>query len=288
MTPPDYSQLSLRIGTHEAARYHSGHHMGAQVAPRPYLEVRTPGGAWLTELEPDDHPHHYGVSAAIVDINGTSYWGGKSYVDGQGYVMLPNQGRQWGGRPRVHEREITELTQELTWSDSSGADQLTEQRTIRFGSSARATANLMTWRSTLRPLQEVKIGSPATRGRTGAGYGGLFWRWGPQAPTTVRTSTGASTESAALGSRSTWLTLTQQRSDGPLTLLLAQPAAELLPWFVRVSGYVGAGPAVAWERPQSWAAQSTHSLHLWAAAVEGTLEDDQATSLHQELELLAT
>jgi hypothetical protein len=63
--------------------------------------VRTPAGAVLTQIHPADHHHHWGVSAAVVEVDGVMYWGGKSYVDGQGYVMLDNHGRQRGAQPEI-------------------------------------------------------------------------------------------------------------------------------------------------------------------------------------------
>jgi hypothetical protein len=43
-------------------------------SPRPYLHpVRTLGGAVVTELHPEDHPHHMGVSVSITDVSGRTF-----------------------------------------------------------------------------------------------------------------------------------------------------------------------------------------------------------------------
>lgn len=297
MTLPENEPVRIRIDAREVARYDPGTAMAAARSPRPYLHpVRTPAGRVLTEVEPADHRHHYGVSAAVVDIDGTTYWGGKSFVADSGYVMLPNQGRQVGAAPTVTDSDPgrAEVSQRLTWFGADGAEQLAERRTLRFQrrSSAAADALLLTWRSDLRPLQgDVTVGSPATRGRVGAGYGGLFWRVGPQAPTQVRAGGldgWVEGEEAALGHRSPWLTLTQVRDGSPITLLLGQPGDDLLPWFVRTSGYVGAGPAIAWAEPVSWQHGSEHSLQLWAATLDAEIEPETACTIHADLEHLAS
>ncbi|GAB2968846.1 MAG TPA: PmoA family protein [Actinotalea caeni] len=290
MTADAAQALQLTLDGREVARYHDGADLAPELSPRPYLHpVRTPAGEILTETWPEDHRHHYGVSAAVVDVNGSTYWGGASYVDGTGYVLLPNQGRQTGSTPEVETAAgRTTLRQRLGWTSAEGVEQIQEDREVRLA--AHADAHLLTWRSSLHAMSDLTIGSPATRGRTGAGYGGLFWRVGPAAPTEVRVATAdgvVAGEQAALGAVGRWLTLTQHRAGGPVTLLLAQPEDALLPWFVRVSGYVGAGPAVAWERTVPLGQGETWDLHLWAALVDSEIDDATADRLHRDLKDLA-
>ncbi|WP_420113495.1 PmoA family protein [Pseudactinotalea sp.] len=286
-----HDPVTLTVAERAVATYHDGSDLQADLSPRPYLHpVRTPGGVEMTETYPADHRHHYGVSAAVVDVDGVTYWGGKSYVDGQGYVMLANQGRQRGPAPEVTSTgHRTVLTHRLSWTGPDGDEQIVEKREIRLAH--LGDASLLTWRSDLHaPHRDLLIGSPATRGRTGAGYGGLFWRVGPDAPSTVRVSTphGVVTgEDDALGAVGRWLTLTQVRDSGPVTLLLAQPETDLLPWFVRVTGYVGAGPAVAWDTPTPLAHGTTRTLHLWAALIDAELDVAAADSIYRDLENLA-
>lgn len=294
--PPEVAQpepVLLTVAGAEIARYHDGSELAPELSPRPYLHpVRTPAGAVLTQVHPADHHHHWGVSAAVVEVDGVMYWGGKSYVDGQGYVMLDNHGRQRGDQPEIStEGALTTLRQRLSWTGPDGAEQLTEEREIRLAR-ADEEAHLLTWRSTLTPHRDVQIGSPATRGRTGAGYGGLFWRLGPDVgdATQVRVATAegiVSGEQQALGAVGRWLALTQERPEGTVTLMLAQPAEDLLPWFVRTSGYVGAGPAVAWDALRPLAGGRAHDLHLWAALLDGDLDTDHADRLYRDLETLA-
>jgi len=282
--------VDLTLG--DVAEYHDGADLAAELSPRPYLHpVRTPGGVVLTETYPADHRHHWGVSAAVVDVDGVMYWGGKSYVDAQGYTMLANHGRQSGEPPSITAEDgVTVLRQHLSWTGPDSVEQLTEDREIRLAATDEAT--LLTWRSTLTPHQDVQVGSPATRGRTGAGYGGLFWRVGPDIgdATEVRVSTAdgvVTGEQEALGAVGRWLTLTQRRPEGVVTLLLAQPADDLLPWFARTSGYVGAGPALAWDALRPLRGGQPHDLHLWAALLDTSIDPDHADRLYRDLETLA-
>ena len=76
------------------ARYEFGRRMPQVHAPRPYLHpVRTLGGHPLTEVNPVDHRHHYGLSLSVAQVNGTSHWGGRTYVRGQGPTLLTNHGQ---------------------------------------------------------------------------------------------------------------------------------------------------------------------------------------------------
>ena len=284
--------MDLRVGDAAVAEYHDGAELTAELSPRPYLHpVRTPAGAVLTETYPADHRHHWGVSAAVVEIDGVMYWGGKSYVDGQGYTLLDNHGRQTGEQPTITTTpDTTRLQQRLSWTGTDDVEQLTEDREIRLARTDEA--NLLSWRSRLTPHHDVQVGSPATRGRSGAGYGGLFWRLGPDVgdatQVAVSTADGVVTgEQEALGAVGRWLMLTQTRPEGVVTLLLAQPAEDLLPWFVRTSGYVGAGPAVAWDALRPLAAGQPHDLHLWAALLDRAIEPEHADHLYRDLETLA-
>ena len=76
---------------------------GARSPPRaraPILHpVRTRAGVVLTARHPADHDWHFGVGMAIPDVNGTSFWGGGTYVHGTGYVLLDNHGEIVGEAP---------------------------------------------------------------------------------------------------------------------------------------------------------------------------------------------
>lgn len=270
---------SLHIGSREVARYRSGADLAPTLSPRPYLHpVTTLAGVPLTEVAPEDHPHHHGVSNAVAEINGTMFWGGASYVHPHGYRMLDNHGRQVGGPVHASERTIS---QQVTFFARDGGHLLTEERRITATPLPGHDAWALGWHSRMRAdAGELTIGSPATRGRTGAGYGGLFWRLSSAGvPTTAQVDGGGE----VLGSTSPWLLLVQETSRGPVSLLLVQPAGVVLPWFVRTSGYVGAGPAVAWREHRRVAAGEHLDLFLTGVVVDGRLDPEAAAGLCTEL-----
>ncbi|WP_165962696.1 DUF6807 domain-containing protein [Occultella glacieicola] len=273
---------ALRIGARAVATHHDGQDLAAHLSPRPYLHpVTTLEGSVLTETGPEDHRHHYGVSNAVVEVNGHMFWGGASYVHPTGYEMLTNHGRQV---PRSADLTDHRITQTLEWLGSDGSHVLTEDREITADLLPERSAWALRWRSTLHADGgDLELGSPATRGRVGAGYGGLFWRLSSASiPTTATTADGG----PPLGSTSPWLLLTQARETGPVALLLAQPREQVLPWFVRTQGYVGAGPAVAWDAPRTVAAGTSLDLHLWALLVDGDLSPESARTHYDLLEQL--
>ncbi|MBZ2198557.1 PmoA family protein [Occultella gossypii] len=273
---------ALHIGARAVATYNDGQDLAQHLSPRPYLHpVTTLEGTVLTEVEPEDHPHHHGVSNAVVEVNGHMFWGGGSYVHPTGYELLENHGRQV---PRSIDTTDHRITQTLEWLGSDGEHVLTEDREVTADLLPEHPAWALRWHSTLHAdAGDLELGSPATRGRTGAGYGGLFWRLSAASIATTATTADGD---PALGSTSPWLLLTQARERGPVSLLLAQPSGQVLPWFVRTDGYVGAGPAIAWDAPRTIAAGTSLDLHLWALLVDGSLSPETAQAHCDRLERL--
>ena len=239
----------LAIGGLRLAEYHRGADLPADHSPRPYLHpLRSLAGVELTEVAPTDHPHHYGVSMAVADVDGTSHWGGRTFVTGTGSTMLANHGRQESlGRTGTTRPDGQSIEESLLWRDRNGDAQLSETRTIQAGPLPDGTGWVLGWTSVLTASHgPVRIASPAVNGRPGAGYGGIFWRLPNRAETTVL-SAGGPGEAVAHGSASPWLALNQVDGDRRVGLLLTQPASLARPWFVRATEYSGAGPMLAAE-----------------------------------------
>ncbi|MCP3012378.1 PmoA family protein [Nocardiopsis dassonvillei] len=237
------------------------------LSPRPYLHpVRTLAGVPVTEERPADHLHHFGVGVAVPDVSGVSFWGGRTFTRDRGSVLLDNHGRQ----RHVSWLELAEdrRVEALSWTGPDGAEMLSEERTVRA-----AGLDGRTWvldvRTQLRNTsgRDLSIGSPATNGRPGAGYGGLFWR-APvaAAPPAVVGAGGLEGEGALHGSRAEWLALVggegaggrgagdggatvggDAGADGGWTLVFLQPGEHTDPWFLRAEDYPGVGPALAWD-----------------------------------------
>jgi LacI family transcriptional regulator len=251
------------------ARYEFGRRMPQVHAPRPYLHpIRTLGGHPLTEASPVDHRHHYGLSLAVAQVNDTSHWGGRTFVRGQGPTLLTNHGQQRSRGVTVNERELID---DITWYDEQGQPQLVERRRLVGG--LKAGGWRLDWHSVLTARYgSVQIDSPATTGRPGAGYGGIFWRL-PSAATTVFTADGE-----GLGSTSPWLAFVQ----GDVTLLLAQ-LGDVRPWFLRVEEFVGAGPSLAWDSPLLLQPNQELTLSLTALLLDRPVDQTEARTLAAQL-----
>ncbi len=248
--------IDLLGGATAAVRYDDGSQLDTVLSPRPFLTATARGGAVVTDVSPADHAHHLGVSVAIPDVDGTSFWGGRTYDRQRGSVLLANHGTQ-----RVCAREVTEgrVSETLSWVDQRGEELLTEARTISVRESDDGWE--LTWLTDLVASgQDITFGSPQTNGRVGAFYGGIFWRT-PFANATVRSADGAGIE-AAHGSSSPWIAL-----DGVGASLVAATTTGM-PWFVRTSGYTGFGPAVAVSGRRHLAAGETLHLDLAVAVLD--------------------
>lgn len=231
------------------SRYSDGTDMPQVHSPRPYLHpIRSLSGRAMTELSPVDHRHHYGLSLTIADVDGTSYWGGRTFLPGQGPTLLRNHGRQISTGVEVDESGAR-LRESITWADQHDRQQLLEHRELTGLIIPEAEAWALGWHSRLTAPAGATISSPALRGRPGAGYGGIFFRLVFADSTEVLTED-ADSESGAHGSRSPWLAFVGRHGTQWTSVVLVQDSeSEPIPWFVRVADYVGAGPALAWDAP---------------------------------------
>ncbi len=242
---------SLRVGEVEVARYDWDTDPPPTTVARPSLHpLRTLAATVVTAAHPADHPWHRGMGVALPDIGGANLWGGPTYQAGSGYHDTPVGTVRQASTPRARDDEIFDA---LTWCDSRGVELLHETRQI----SARGWADecwCLEWSSVLTSATggAVRLGSPGSNGRPGAGYGGFFWRLADLDPAQVCVFTAdAEGEDAVNGSRADWLAITAGGHERGWTAILAatdeRTAAD--PWFVRVRQYIGIGSALAWHRP---------------------------------------
>ncbi|WP_458107848.1 PmoA family protein [Arthrobacter sp. R3-55] len=251
----------------------TGQGLANLVSPRPYLHpIRTVAGAVLTEAAPEDHPHHLGLSLAFSDLNGTNFWGGSTYTQ-NGPAVLPNHGRQvssgWQHRAGYAEGDVA-------WISHNGQQLASERRSYLYQEHPAGNAWSFSFSSVIQPagaVEQLSVSSSAVKGRAGAGYGGIFWRFpSSEGSAQVRCSAGAGVE-AAHGSLSPWLLVGIRHLGKDATVILAQDPGHLRPWFVRTEGYVGAGPAVAWDKAVSADLDNPLTLSLHAVIHDGTVAD---------------
>ncbi|MEV8285205.1 PmoA family protein [Streptomyces niveus] len=269
----------LRCAGHPVAEHVHRPLLPGELSPRPYLHpVRTFGGVVVTELRPADHAHHLGLSLAVPDVSGVNFWGGRTYVRGQGPVALDNHGTQ--EHTGWLRRDPDGSVQEVSWT-REGRGLLKERRTISTRAlSADAWALHITSTLTNVSGEDLSIGSPATNGRPGAGYGGFFWRAPKEGasdpPPEVFTDT-ASGEDAVHGSTAEWLALAGR--DWTLVFAGADEETRRDPWFVRTGSYPGVGSSLAWERRLPLAVGAGLSRRLVAVVSDGRLDRTAAAAL---------
>ncbi|MFP3462663.1 DUF6807 family protein [Arthrobacter globiformis] len=265
----------------------TGAGLNAGLSPRPYLHpVNTLGGTEVTDHLPADHPWHLGAGFALQDVNGTNFWGGRTYTrDAGAYVSRPDHGRIELLPANVDAATADAPgTRQLRWLGTDGQPLLTEQRTL-----GRGILGERVWRldlgTELTAVVDVSLGSPGSNGAAGSGYGGFFWRLPACSGARIFTSD-AEGEPAVHGSVAPWLAWTASfgevpglRAGQPATLVFGAPAEAADPWFVRCSGYPAVGSALAWDRPVALAAGESlrRSLSVWVC--DGELSPAAVASL---------
>jgi len=260
----------LRLGGVPVADYADGSALDPALVPRPYLHpVRTLGGVVVTDARPPDHPWHLGLGVAVPDVDGANLWGGPTYVRGTGYVAREDHGRI------VHtgfdELDDAGFVERLHWLGAHGALLLTERRRVHVRPADGGWELEIVTDLTNAAGRTLRLGSPATNGRAGAGYGGLFWRLPPAGEVRVRTADSAG-EQAVHDSVAPWLAWT----DGAVTLVLAGTGAD--PWFVRVADYPGVGLQLAARDPLLVPPGRTITRGLRALVADGVLGEHVARS----------
>jgi hypothetical protein len=127
----------------------------------------------------------------------------------------------------------------------------------------------------LRLDRPVRLGSPATNGRAGAGYGGLFWRLPPTPEPHVRTAAAAGEHAGhnSVAQRLAWIdhasgfTLVFTGTDGP---------SWADPWFVRIEDYLGVGSRFAARDPLTVPTGGAATRGMRAPVADGVLDDEAA------------
>jgi hypothetical protein len=211
----------------------------------------------------------------VADVDGWNFWGGPSYLRGQGYTWRDDHGR-------IEHVGFTELrddgfAEELRWCTRREELLLSERRRVAArlvdgGWELRITTSLANTAG--RP---VRLGSPATNGRDDAGYGGLFWRLPPARTPRVRTAD-AEGERAVHGSTTPWLAWTDRAAAVTLVVTADDDTTADDPWFVRVDDYPGLGSQLAPRNPLTLPTGSTLTRGLRALLADGDLDDEVAAT----------
>ncbi|TNC26490.1 DUF6807 domain-containing protein [Amycolatopsis alkalitolerans] len=239
-------------------------------APKPYFHpLRTLSGDLVSLYRPHDHVWHKGISWSLCHVGTENFWGGPTYVRGEGYRQLDNDGTQkHTGFSRLDSgTDQVEVTEELEWVAQAGQLMFTEVR--RF--SVKAHPDLGAWqlayssemRNTTRDT--VAFGSPTTNGREAAGYSGLFWR-GPRSFSGgfVVTPDGTGGDEM-MGCTAPWLGFVGRHDGagvGSTVVFSDHPSNYCYPtkWFVRAGMYAVVCPAPFYDTEREMPPGETLSL----------------------------
>ncbi|MEU6100812.1 PmoA family protein [Streptomyces flaveolus] len=251
-THGDHIAVTAANGT-EILRYVYRPDPEAFESRKPYAHpVRTLAGHPVTGYRPNDHRWHKGVQMTASHLSGQNFWGGNSYVHGEGYLSLPERigSMRHDGFPEFTAGdERLDVTEHLTWVENGGTEWAREERGLAVHSvDEDAGAWALDWSIRLTNIraEPLVFGSPTTAGREMAGYTGLQWR-GPRDFTggTVFAPGAGAGAGNLMGTQSPWLAFTAERdgTDGRSTLVFAHAPENLdetsaihpSHWFVRAT-----------------------------------------------------
>ncbi|TFV96878.1 PmoA family protein [Orlajensenia leifsoniae] len=281
------SHVIVRDGDVELARYTYRPDTVQLESPKPYLHpLRTRGGDPVTLFRPHDHVWHKGIAWSLPHVGDENFWGGPTYVHGQFYVQLENNGR--AEHERMTELEATAdaatIAHRLRWMTQDGRPIIEEDR--RIGVHLVDDAWVLVFETAMRNASDatISIGSPTTKGRENAGYGGLFWR-GPRSFTggTVRTPLGDGGDELR-GSRLEWMGFTgrQDGSGGTSTLVIVDDVENPRhppQWFARSEEFACLCPAPFFSEELAFEAGESIRFRYAVVIADGHGEEGGAARL---------
>jgi hypothetical protein len=249
----DATAVSLHYGDTELLQYVYRPDHPQLESPRPYAHpLRTLAGDLVTIYRPHDHVWHKGLTLALPNVGEANFWGGVTWVRDQGYVQLPNNGSM--RHDAFEELAVVDgsalIRERLSWVTEPGEVWFKEQRRLSATAHPELDAWVLSFETELSSVTAapISIGSPTTRGRPNAGYGGLFWR-GPRSFTggTVQVADAAGADEL-MGVRSPWLAFTgvhdgHGRSSTVVIVDAPTNPGHPTAWFVRSTPFAAICPA---------------------------------------------
>ena len=107
----------------------------ASESPKPYWHpLRALHGGLVTGYRPWDHRWHKGLQMTWTHVSGQNFWGGPTYVHGEGYVSATTRAGCGTTRSAMCETAATRSgsPETLTWIASTGEEWVAEERTHRL------------------------------------------------------------------------------------------------------------------------------------------------------------
>ncbi len=104
----------------------------ANESTRPYIHpLSSIDGDILTNLRPNDHPWHHGISFTLTSVDGVNFWGGPSHRAEDSYQWRSDHGRQ--RHVEWVEKTPERLVERLAWIDPRQESRIIieEERTLQ-------------------------------------------------------------------------------------------------------------------------------------------------------------
>ena len=288
------TRLRVTADAVEIATYVFGADAPAFEGPKPYLHpIRALDGGLLTGFRPWDHRWHKGLQFTWTHVSGENFWGGPTYIDGEGYVARDNVGRMRhdGFTAMRTAGDEVSFREDLTWITQAGREWITERRTHRFGGVDRERGLwVLDFETTLHNVSggTLELGSPTTQGRPNAGYTGFFLRM-PRAWTggTV-TSPVTSDPGALMGAEAPWVAFSGQHDDvdgGGTVLCYAGRSSAPPPvkWFVRTEPFPVLSPSPSFDEHIAFAPDTEITLAHRYVFGDRMWDQDEARAIATEL-----
>ncbi|WP_438854232.1 DUF6807 domain-containing protein [Agromyces sp. M3QZ16-3] len=262
-------------------------------SPRPYLSpIRTLGGETVSLYRPHDHVWHKGIAWSLPVVGDENFWGGPTFVRGEGYVQLPNNGEQRHVAFETGEADapaagtandgVARIRERLDWVTQAGETIFHEVRLLA-ASVIADDAWLLGFATALTDTtgRAVPIGSPTTRGRENAGYGGLFWR-GPRSFTGGRVlAPGVAGGDELRGTRAPWMGFTGRHDESGTasTIVMVDDPGNLQhppQWFARSEEFACLCPAPFFSEEHLIEPGATMALRYGVVIADGEADPARA------------
>lgn len=248
--------LSLRHGHGEIGRYRvADPGIPALNTPKPYLHpLHTLGGVAFTGFAPEDHPWHHGLSFAFPRVGAHNLWGGGTYFGPEkGYVVVDDQGSIAHDGWLDADAATGEFAHRVLWRGHEGELLLIEERRHRLTTvDAGGTTGWMLQLDTVlrNPGDaDLRLETPAQRGREDGGYGGWFLRFAEGFTAAALTADGRPVE--ASGASGSTFVIDGRTADGDAVTVGMHygpgPSAGQRRWLYRFEPFSLAGFAVAYD-----------------------------------------
>ncbi|MFE5672213.1 PmoA family protein [Agromyces sp. NPDC056523] len=260
-------------------------------SPRPYVSpLRTLGGETVSLYRPHDHVWHKGIAWSLPVVGDENFWGGPTFVRGEGYMQLPNNGEQRhvAFAPKdaaAAGRGAARCVERLEWITQAGERIFDEERTLA-ASVLSDDAWVLGFATSMTNATDraISIGSPTTRGRENAGYGGLFWR-GPRSFTGGQVlAPGVAGGDELRGTRAPWMGFTgrHDETDGASTVVIVDDPGNLQhppQWFARSAEFACLCPAPFFSEEHEIEPGATMSLRYAVVVADGAGDAARAARL---------